>query len=118
MSPCEVAFLLTCLFLFVPAWVLVISMSKKSYPTVTAFIISTICFLLGAYLEFILYSGCNLIFRCAPSVEVRVKLINSSDFDFPLIREHVLSLVQNSPFLNRACPLLCPKMIGENGGAK
>jgi len=81
MSPCEVAFLLTCFFLFVPAWVLVISMSKKSYPTEKAFIISTICFLLGAYLEFILYSGCNLIFRCAPSVEVRVKLINSSDFD-------------------------------------
>ena len=51
MSPCEVAFLLTCLFLFVPAWVLVISMSKKSYPTVKAFIISTICFLIGAYLE-------------------------------------------------------------------
>lgn len=107
-SPCEFAFLLTCLFLFVPAWVLVISMSKKSYPTEKAFITSVICFLLGAYLEFILYDGCNLIFRCAPSAEERVKLINSSDFDFPLIREHVLSLVQNSQFLNSACLLLCP----------
>lgn len=108
MSPCEVAFLLTCLFLFVPAWVLVISMSKKSYPTEKTFIVSAICFLFGAYLDFILYSGCNLIFPCAPSVEERLKLINSSDFDFPLIREHVLSLVQSSPFLNGACPLLCP----------
>lgn len=108
MSPCEVVFLLMCLSLWVPAWVLAISMRKKSYPTQKVFIMSTICFIFGVYLEIIFLEGCNLIFPCAPSAEERIKLINSSDFDFPLIREHVLSLMQNSPFLNSACPLLCP----------